>query len=472
MIAFFHLPLPYLSVGLLALLLGAIFCSPRFPSCNRRRVALAVLGFSLVMFLLALLKMQVRSLTGEVDPWLPCFSTDAIDGLPLVVFLFVAILAVCLAPRRDIRDRCLSGIFLLVMGTTCIYASNHLWVVNLGWWLTCVPFVGAFFGRTEDHKQTSTALIVSALLLTLSTLFLHASHWSNVDNISQWRLFFLVMTVMLRKGIFPFHSWTLRSFESGPLLPKALLFNSHLGALLVARAQSSGMSVLDHPSLEWLSLLALVTALVTSLRGLIEKKPRRLMAFVCISQASFILSGLLATNAEGVMGGMLHWIVVTLASTALIGIVRILEVRVIDVADPTAPLGLAVRAPRLAVFFLISGLALVGLPGTMGYCAEDLLFHGVQDHHSVMGVALLLATAINAINLMRLYSVLFLGVLPKNVIEVPDALPRERWPLTALMMILIVGGLYPRWPIALRHDAVQSIPLRVNDLPHHEDGQH
>jgi NADH:ubiquinone oxidoreductase subunit 4 (subunit M) len=73
---------------------------------------------------------------------------------------------------------------------------------------------------------------------------------------------------------------------------------------------------------------------------------------------------------------------------------------------------------------------------------------------------------------MRLYSVLFLGVLPKNVIEVPDALPRERWPLTALMMILIVGGLYPRWPIALRHDAVKSIPLRVNDLPHHEDGLH
>jgi NADH-quinone oxidoreductase subunit M len=285
-------------------------------------------------------------------------------------------------------------------------------------------------------------------------------------------MFFFVATLIVRKGLFPFHGWTLQSFEKGPLLPKAVLFNSHLGALLVLRAQSSGMSVLEHPSLEWLSLLALVTALITSLRGLIEKKPRRLMAFVCISQASFILSGLLATNAEGVMGGMLHWAVVALASTSLIAIVRILEVRVIDVADPTASLGLAVRAPRLAVFFLLSGLALVGLPGTMGYCAEDLLFHGVQDHHSVMGVALLLATAINAINLMRLHSVLFLGVLPKNVIEVPDALPRERWPLTVLVVLLVMGGLYPRWPIALRQEAVKAIPLRVNDLPHHADGLH
>ena len=468
----FVLPFPYVTMGLLAMLLGAIFCSPRFPRINNRRVGLSLLSFTLLMFLFALVKLQWQKLASYPDPLLPQFKVDAVDGLPLVVFLFVVIIAVCLAPRRDIRERCLSGIFLLVMGTTMIYASDHLWIVNLGWWLNCVPFVGAFFGKTPDRKQTSVMLIVSASLLTLSTVFLHATQWASVETITHWSMFFFVATLIVRKGLFPFHGWTLQSFEKGPLLPKAVLFNSHLGALLVLRAQSSGMSVLEHPSLEWLSLLALVTALITSLRGLIEKKPRRLMAFVCISQASFILSGLLATNAEGVMGGMLHWAVVALASTSLIAIVRILEVRVIDVADPTAPLGLAVRAPRLAVFFLLSGLALVGLPGTMGYCAEDLLFHGVQDHHSVMGVALLLATAINAINLMRLYSVLFLGVLPKNVIEVPDALPRERWPLTVLVVLLVMGGLYPRWPIALRQEAVKAIPLRVNDLPHHADGLH
>ncbi|MFM2297432.1 MAG: hypothetical protein RL117_1139 [Verrucomicrobiota bacterium] len=468
----FVLPFPYVTMGLLAMLLGAIFCSPRFPRINNRRVGLSLLSFTLLMFLFALVKLQWQKLASYPDPLLPQFKVDAVDGLPLVVFLFVVIIAVCLAPRRDIRERCLSGIFLLVMGTTMIYASDHLWIVNVGWWLNCVPFVGAFFGKTPDRKQTSVMLMASAILLTLSTAFLHASQWASVETITQWSMFFFVATLIVRKGLFPFHGWTLQSFEKGPLLPKAVLFNSHLGALLVLRAQSSGMSVLEHPSLEWLSLLALVTALITSLRGLIEKKPRRLMAFVCISQASFILSGLLATNAEGVMGGMLHWAVVALASTSLIAIVRILEVRVIDVADPTAPLGLAVRAPRLAVFFLLSGLALVGLPGTMGYCAEDLLFHGVQDHHSVMGVALLLATAINAINLMRLHSVLFLGVLPKNVIEVPDALPRERWPLTVLVVLLVMGGLYPRWPIALRQEAVKAIPLRVNDLPHHADGLH
>lgn len=462
------LPIPYLSCGLLAMLIGAVACLPRFQFRQARRTSAILLGFSLLLYITALVNIHGQVEKIYLDPLLPWLETDAVDGLPLVVFNLVALMAVCLAPRRDVQGKALSGIFLLCIGTTLIYTAANLLVLNAGWWLTCVPFFSGMFGHSPDRKHTNIALLSSAVMLTLSTIFLHATAIASLSSISHLSLIFFIMTIVMRKGLFPLHSWTLRSFETGPLLPKSLLFNSHLGALLVARAESTGLPAFAQQALYGLSLLALVTALVTSLRGLIEKKPRRLMALVCISQASFILSGLLAANSAGVMGGMLHWMVVALASTGLISVVRILEVRVIDVADPTSHLGLAVRAPRLATFFLISGLALVGLPGTMGYCAEDLLFHGVQDHHPVMGVFLLLATAINAINLMRLYSLLFLGVLPKNVIEIPDAMPRERWPLTLMVVILIVGGLYPTLPISLRATAMKKFHLVAPDAPHHE----
>jgi NADH-quinone oxidoreductase subunit M len=465
---FFDLPIPYLSIGLISLLLGLILFLPRFHLKNPRHIAVFLLGFSLLMYAAAFFQIHGQAEKIYFDPLLPCLETDAVDGLPLVVFTLVAIISVSLAPRRDVKDRALSGIFLLVIGTTLIYTAANFLVLNIGWWMTCIPFVAGMFGPSPDRKHTSIALISSAVLLTLGTFFLHATSMASLSSISHLSLIFFLLTIVVRKGLFPFHSWTLRAFDSGPLLPKSLLFNSHLGALLVVRAETSNLPDDAHQALYFLSLLALVTALVMSLRGLIEKKPRRLMGLVCISQASFILSGLLASNSAGVMGGMLHWMVVSLASTGLIAVVRILEVRVIDVADPTSHLGLAVRAPRLATFFLLSGLALVGLPGTMGYCAEDLLFHGVQDHHPVMGVCLLIATAINAINLMRLYSVLFLGVLPKNVIEIPDALPRERWPLTLMVMILILGGLYPSLPIALRATAMKKFHLVVPDATHHE----
>lgn len=465
---FFHVPIPYLSIGLMSLLLGAILCLPRLHVRYPRRIALGLLGFSLLMYGAAFFHIHGQDEKICFDPLLPWLETDAVDGLPLVIFTLVAIISVSLAPRRDVKDRALTGIFLLVIGTTLIYTAANLLVLNVGWWMTCIPFVAGLFGQSPDRKHTSIALISSAVLLTLATCFLHATSMASLSSISHLSLVFFLLAIILRKGLFPFHSWTLRAFDSGPLLPKSLLFNSHLGALLVVRAETSNLPAYAHHALDLLSLLALITALVISLRGLIEKKPRRLMGLVCISQASFILSGLLASNSAGVMGGMLHWMVVSLASTGLIAVVRILEVRVIDVADPTSHLGLAVRAPRLATFFLLSGLALVGLPGTMGYCAEDLLFHGVQDHHPVMGVFLLVATAINAINLMRLYSVLFLGVLPKNVIEIPDALPRERWPLTIMVIILIVGGLFPSLPISLRATAMKKFHLVVPDASHHE----
>ena len=465
---FSDLSLPFLSSGLLLLIIGAIICAPRFQLRSPRRIALGFLGLALLLYLAAFLKIHSQEEKIYLDPLLPWLETDTVDGLPLVVFTLVAIISVCLAPRRDVRDSSLSGILVLVTGTTLIYTSAHWVTLNLGWWLTCVPFVTGMFGPSEDRKHTSIALIASAVMLTIATVLLHASQVASLSTVSHASLVFFLLAVVMRKGLFPLHSWTLRTFESGPLLPKSLLFNSHLGALLVARAETSLLPDFAHQALYGLSLLALVTALITSLRGLTEKKPRRLMGLVCISQASFILSGLLASNSAGIMGGMLHWMVVALASTGLIAVVRILEVRVIDVADPTAHLGLAVRAPRLATFFLLSGLALVGLPGTLGYCAEDLLFHGVQDHHPVMGVFLLIATALNAINLMRLYSVLFLGVLPKNVIEIPDALPRERWPLTLLVMILIAGGLFPSLPISLRAKAVKTFHLSSPDASHHE----
>jgi NADH-quinone oxidoreductase subunit M len=464
---FSYLHFPYLSLGLAILLIAAVASLPKFHGRSPRRLALYGLILSIIAFSLAFVQMTGQPGVVLLDPILPWLKADALDGLHLVLYPLVAAVAICLAPRRDITFHALSGILLLVLGTEVIYASANLVLMNIGWWITCLPFVLGMFGDSPESKYTRIALVSSAVMLMCATFFFQSTDISNMSQISHWCLIFLILTVIIRKGLFPLHRWTLQAFDTGPLLPKSLLFNSHLGALLVARAESASLPEYAHQALNWLSILALVTALVTSLRGFIEKKPRRMLALVCTSQASFILAGLLAPNAVGVMGGMLHWIVVMLASTGLIAIVRILEVRVVDVADPSSHLGLAVRAPRLATFFLLCGLALVGMPGTMGYCAEDLLFHGVQDHHPVIGISLLLATAFNAINLMRLYSVLFLGVLPKNVIEIPDALPRERWPLVLIMVLLIVGGIYPALPLALRSQAMQTFHLEPSHAPGH-----
>jgi formate hydrogenlyase subunit 3/multisubunit Na+/H+ antiporter MnhD subunit len=88
--------------------------------------------------------------------------------------------------------------------------------------------------------------------------------------------------------------------ESGPAIPTALLLNGHFGAMLVAKLI---MPLFPHTSRDLfpvLSYLALATALYVAIRALMENSPRRLLAFIALSQSASILVGLESRTAEGV----------------------------------------------------------------------------------------------------------------------------------------------------------------------------
>src|SRR5690348_3601335 len=151
-------------------------------------------------------------------------------------------------------------------------------------------------------------------------------------------------------------------------------------------------------------------------------------------------------------GAMVHWFVVSVSTVGLFGILRLLEVRFGENLTASKHLGLSEHAPRLAVSFAILGLALVGLPGTLGFCSQDLLIHGALTSHPLTGLLLPIATAMNAISVFRLFTRLFLGKRRTGFTVMADALPRERWALAAAVLFVVVGGLFPR-AIVVQHSA-------------------
>ena len=452
------LSFPFLTAGLASLLVGAGVCLASGTSKVARPRALLFGFLSLLGFVAAGLQaMAVPHVPGLLDSLLPWLEVDTLNAVPMIFLAALTLFFILLAPQRDSDGRQLAGMLLIALSTQLSYAAGNLVVMMVGWWLASVPFVLGFFGPMKGQKLAQGFLIASCVALSVAVLILHTVEMQDLSHVSVVAFSLLILAVILRKGIFPFHSWMVSAFEHGPLLPTALLFNGHLGALLIARSEATSLPQTARHALQILGMAALVTALVTSLRGFAEKKPRRLLAYICVSQASFILAGLATANAQGITGALIHWLVVAASSSGLIAVVRVIEVRIRDAADPADYLGLAVKAPRLATFFLIFGLALAGLPGTLGYCAEDLLFHGSLESHPWLGIAIVLATAFNAIHLIRLFGVLFLGVLPKHVIDIPDALPRERWPLVACVSFLILGGLLPTVAISWRAPAARAM---------------
>lgn len=374
----------------------------------------------------------------------------------MVLFSCLTAAATLVLPKRDCDSRAVGGILFLLGATLLAYSSGNLIVFLTGWVLSTIPFLPVSWFRARSWRP-ATSLLLSSLALAVGIgVIYYSAHALSLDTLKgrspggTAAFGLLVVAVIFRKGIWPAHVWVADAAESGPPIPTALLLNGHLGALLVAKLilplfpRTTGNLF---PVLSW---LAMATAIYVAIRALTENSPRRLLAFLALSQSACILAGLESRTSEGITGALVHWFVVTISTTGLFGILRLLEVRFGENLTASDYLGLAGHAPRLAIFFAVFGLALVGLPGTLSFCSQDLLIHGTLISHPVTGIVLPIATAMNAVSILRLFARLFLGRRRTGFTHMADALPRERWTLTVGVLFVVLGGLFPNLIVAQR----------------------
>ncbi len=387
----------------------------------------------------------------------------------MLLFSCLTLGATLMLPRRDCSSATIAGILFLLGATLLAYASQHLVVLLAAWVLSTIPFLFKRWFRARSWRPAA-GLLVSTVALALAIGLMAASgHELSIEGLKgrspggPAAFGLLVVAVMFRKGICPAHAWVADAADGGPAIPTALLLNGHLGALLVAKLivplfpHTAGSTF---PVLSW---LAIATALYVAIRALAENSPRRLLAYLALSQSACILAGLESRTTEGITGALVHWFVVTVSTMGLFGILRLLEVRFGENLTASRYLGLAEHAPRLAVSFAVFGLALVGLPGTLSFCSQDLLIHGTLLSHPLTGLLLPIATAMNAVTVFRLFARLFLGKRRTGFTSMADALPRERWILAAGMLFVVLGGLFPNTIVAQRSAEADTV-VRIRNM--------
>jgi len=373
----------------------------------------------------------------------------------MLLFSCLALGAMLLLPRRDCTWGTVNGILFLLGCTLLAYATENLIVLLAAWILSEVPFVSAGWFRARSWRPLVGLVSSSLALATAIGLILARTGVASIHSLKDHgpggtaAFGLLVIAVIFRKGICPAQAWVADAAATGSALPTALLLNGHFGALLVVKLIVPLFPRTDQ-LFPVLSYLAIVTALYVAIRALGENSPRRLLAFLALSQSACILSGLESRTPEGVAGAIVHWFVVSVSTVGLFGILRLLEVRFGENLTANKHLGLAEHAPRLAVSFAVLALALVGLPGTLGFCSQDLLIHGALTSHPLTGLLLPAATAMNAVSIFRLFTRLFLGKRRTGFAVTADALPRERWALAAGMLFVVLGGLFPNMIVIQR----------------------
>jgi NADH-quinone oxidoreductase subunit M len=157
------------------------------------------------------------------------------------------------------------------------------------------------------------------------------------------------------------------------------------------------------------------------------------------------MAGLDCTSVSALAGGLIVWLSAGLGFAGLARSVLVLEARR-GRLDLTTYHGGYERMPLLAMSFLCMGLACTGFPGTLGFIGQELLVDGAVDAFPVMGFAIVIASALTGLAVLRMYFSLFCG---RSDTPVHPSLhlgltPREAWTFVALVIALIGFGVAPR----------------------------
>ncbi len=122
-----------------------------------------------------------------------------------------------------------------------------------------------------------------------------------------------------------------------------------------------------------LGLVAAITIMVGNWAAVTQENSKRLLAYSSISNAGYLLLGLVAGNTYGYIGLFIYLLVYTLMNMGAFGIIISLRRRGIigdNVDDMT---GLAQKAPGMAAMMAIFMLSLGGLPMTGGFIGKYFL---------------------------------------------------------------------------------------------------
>lgn len=262
----------------------------------------------------------------------------------------------------------------------------------------------------------------------------------------------LTIGALLRSGIAPLHCWMTDLFQRATL-GTALLFVAPMpGAYAIMRLV---LPIAPSWALQSIAVVSLITAVYAAGMALVETDSRKFYCYLFLSNSSLVLVGLELVTAIGLTGALCLWLSVALSLGGLGLTIRSLESRVGRV-DLGRFNGLYEHTPVLAGLFLLTGLASIGFPGTIGFVGVELLVEGAVDVYPFVGIAVVVATTLNGIAILQAYFKIFTGARYDSTVSLQAKLP-ERVAVLVLTVLIIGGGLWPQPGVASRHHAAQAL---------------
>ncbi len=306
---------------------------------------------------------------------------------------------------------------LTLFGMFLMISARHFLLFVIGLETASLPIaaLAAFEKRYyESHEAAAkyifTAIFSSAIFL-LGISFVYGMSGSlyfkdiataligNHSALLIAALAFVIAGVGFKLSLVPFHLWTADVYQGSPTAVTSYLSVISKGAaafsFLVILVQVFG-SVYSQ-AWEWM-LYALIVLTITlgNLFAIRQRNLKRFLAFSSISQAGYIMLGIIAVNVMG-MSSMIYYVLVYIFSNlAAFGVIAAIERQTGRVTMDDYN-GLFKTNPWLAFTMMLAMFSLGGIPPFAGFFSKFFIFVGACHQGSVAIYVLVLIALVNTI---------------------------------------------------------------------------
>lgn len=308
-------------------------------------------------------------------------------------------------------------LLVTLFGMDLMISARHFLLFVIGLESASLPLaamVALDKNRYESHeaaiKYMLTAVFSSAIfMMGLSFVYgLAGSLYFNdialqlgtqTNTLLVVALAFVISGVGFKLSLVPFHLWTADVYQGAPTSVTSYLSVISKGAaafaFLVILVQAFGQFY--SAVWEWmLYALIILTITIGNLFAIRQKNMKRFLAFSSISQAGYIMLGVVGCNEMGLAAMMYYILVYIFSNLAAFGVIGAIENQTgkISMNDYN---GLSKSNPWLSFAMMLAMFSLAGIPPFAGFFSKFFIFTSAINQGSVAIYVLVLIALINTI---------------------------------------------------------------------------
>ena len=447
-----------------------LFLGPK--SMNAKYIALGgslvVLAFSLpLLYFFSADMAHSVSFHPALLKWLDIDFVLTLDGFGLMLVLLTTVLTpiIILSSFNSNRDTAFYALILLMqMALIGVFSANDVLLFYIFWELALIPiyFITGLYGSVNSRGITIKFFLytmIGSLFMLMAILFLHSqtpgAHsfafadfykitLSPTAQLLVFLAFFLAFAIKI--PIFPFHTWQPDTYTVSPT-QGSMLLAAVMGKMglfgLVRFILPICPDVLANYGVYFIAL-ATFGLIYASIISITQKDFKRLIAYSSMAHVGLMAVAILVVNKFALEGAIIQMVAHGVNVVALFYCYHIIQSR--TGTSTIANLGgIATKAPRFAVFFMITILGSVALPLTSSFIGEFLMLLGIYHYSALLAFVAGTSIIFGAVYMLWATQRIMFGKTNSATEDFSDLTKSETAVFVPLVILILGFGIYPNY---------------------------